>query len=369
MQLTNYWWLLIWALAGGYVLDRYMPKETITVMGHRERRWRLGPAIALVVPYIVWAGFRSDVFGDTYSYRTMYREMPSSIFAAFSYLKGVTKDEGFSVLSILIKSIFGESPVIYFMILAAIQMICLVVIIRKYSNNYMLSIFIFIASTEYISWVHNGVRQFTAVMIIFAATDWILKKKYIPVIGIILLASTIHGSALLMIPVIFIIQGDAWNKKTVLCIIASIVVLMYVDQFTTILDALLSDTQYTNVVSDWQSWNDDGMNPLRVLLFSLPSIISIIGLKYIKHAQNPMINLATNAGIIATGLSLIAMGTSGIFMGRLPIYVSLYSSCILLPWEIENIFTEDSARIVTLAAVVCYIIFFYYQMHFGWGLL
>ena len=80
MQLTNYWWLLIWVLAGGYVLDHYMAKETITVMGHRERKWRLGPAIALVVPYIVWAGFRSDVFGDTYSYRTMYREMPSSIF-------------------------------------------------------------------------------------------------------------------------------------------------------------------------------------------------------------------------------------------------------------------------------------------------
>ena len=65
MQLTNYWWLLVWVMVGGFLLDRYMPKETITVMGKREQRWRLGPAIAMVVPYIMWADFRPNTFGDS----------------------------------------------------------------------------------------------------------------------------------------------------------------------------------------------------------------------------------------------------------------------------------------------------------------
>ena len=33
-------------------------------MGRKVRRWRMGPAIAMVLPYIVWAGWRSNV-GDS----------------------------------------------------------------------------------------------------------------------------------------------------------------------------------------------------------------------------------------------------------------------------------------------------------------
>ena len=125
----------------------------------------------------------------------------------------------------------------------------------------------------------NGIRQFTAVTIIFAATPLILRKKYVPLILIILLAATIHASALLMLPVVFIVQGKAWNKKTIIFIIASMIALVFVDQFTNVLDNLLTDTQYTNVVSDWQSWNDNGTNAIRVLVYSLPAILSLIGKK------------------------------------------------------------------------------------------
>ena len=61
--------------------------------------------------------------------------------------------------------------------LASIQAIILVTIYRKYSTNYLLSIFLFIASTDYLSWMFNGVRQFAAVTIIFASTKFMLEKK------------------------------------------------------------------------------------------------------------------------------------------------------------------------------------------------
>ena len=65
MELRNCWWLLIWCIVGGFILDRYMPKETIDVLGKKEQRWRLGPALVLVLPYIIWAGFRTNYFGDS----------------------------------------------------------------------------------------------------------------------------------------------------------------------------------------------------------------------------------------------------------------------------------------------------------------
>ena len=367
MELTNYWWLLIWIFFGGFLMSR-LPKQTEVVNGKEVERWSWLAGVLLVIPYIIWAGFRGDI-GDTTPYRKAFIAMPSTLAGLPKYIDTLTKDQGFSVLSILIKVIFGDSDIIYFLILAIIQMGCLVKVFRKYSCNYWLSIFLFIISTEYIGWMYNGIRQFIAATLIYAATDYLMEKKYVPLIGVILLAATIHASALLMIPIVFIIHGKAWNKKTVLCIILSIVVLFYVEQFTEILDELLAETQYTNVVSDWEEFNDDGTNPLRVLLYSIPMLLSIVGIRQIKELDDPVINMATNASIITTGLYLISMVTSGIFMGRLPIYVSLYSMCILLPWEIQNLFEEKSIRLMEMMMVGCYIVFFYMQMHSAWGLL
>ena len=71
--------------------------------------------------------------------------------------------------------------------------------------------------------------------------------------------------------------------------------------------------------------------------------------------------------IISTSLYLFSMVTSGIFIGRLPIYFSLYSNGILLPWELDNLFTENSKQIVWLFMIIGYLGFYYYQMHMAWG--
>ena len=120
----------------------------------------------------------------------------------------------------------------------------------------------------------------------------------------------------------------------------------------------LADTQYVNVVSDWKSWDDDGTSPIRILVYAIPTILSLFGIKYIKNEDDPVINMATNAGIISTALGIISMKTSGVFMGRLPIYVSLYSSGILLPWELNHMFTRNSARLIKIVAIIMYIAFF-----------
>lgn len=207
----------------------------------------------------------------------------------------------------------------------------------------------------------NGIRQFTAATITFACFELILNKKYVQTIIIIYLASLIHGSALLVIPFIFIAQGKTWNKKTLLFIAASMIAVLMIDNFTNIMDTMLAETQYKNVVSDWKEWEDDGTNILRVLVYSIPAILSLVGRKYIEYEDDPVINLCTNMSIISTGFYVISMFTSGIFIGRLPIYFSLYSY-ILLPWELENMFTERTTRMVYLAMILGYVGFYLYSV-------
>lgn len=370
MTLTNYWWLLIWLFTAGIVLKSFASKRQELVMGKLESRWNVLPAFILILPYIIWAGFRSNSFGDTGVYRQSFQECVSSFGQIGKYLSDeITKDKGFYFLMALEKSIFGDSDVLFFLLLCTIQLFVVMWLCRKYSEDYWFSIFLFIASTDYLSWTFNGIRQFTAVIIIYAATPLIIKKKFIPSILIILLASTIHQSALLMIPVIFILQGRAWSLRMVSCIIASMCVLIFVDQFTNIMDTMLAETQYADIVSDYQSWNDDGTNPLRILVYSIPMLLSLFGLKYIRKEDSPIINLSVGASIVTFVLLLVSGVTSGIFLGRLPIYVSIWSQCILLPWEINNMFTKESARLIKIVAIICYCIFFFYQMRYGWALM
>lgn len=64
MTLTNYWWLLIWMFVGGGALAIFIPKQWELVNGKKVERWMVAPAFLLMVPYILWAGFRANDFGD-----------------------------------------------------------------------------------------------------------------------------------------------------------------------------------------------------------------------------------------------------------------------------------------------------------------
>ncbi|MCI6041837.1 EpsG family protein [bacterium] len=366
--MSQYISIIVWLVAVYILSFTINVYTTENVFGKKEMRVSKGFAVLAVIPLIWWTIVRPLSFGDSDAYMRMFNALPASISSIPTYIAGVEKDKGFSVLSILIKSVVGQDYKLYFATMAIVQGIILVLVFRKYSSNFLLALFLFVTTTDYLSWMHNGVRQFTAVILIFAATRLMLEKKYIPLIAIILLASTIHGSALLMIPIVFVVQGKSWNKKTLLAILFFGMAIVFVDNFTNLLDTLLADTQYTNVVSDWQLSNDDGTNPVRVLVYAIPTLLSVVGIKHIKAAKDPVIDLACNMGILSTMLYCLSAVTSGIFIGRLPIYCSLYATGILLPWELDNIFTKESSRIVKMGVIVGFLLFYYYQIHITWGL-
>lgn len=360
------WLALLWYLAQRDP-KRVTVKERIN--GKTVTRYNWLFALAAMVPLVYLAAKRDIYFGDTFNYREGFKAVPSSFSEIGKYMSGIKKDRGFFFCTALIRCLIGFRPTVYLGMIAVFQGFLFTKTIRRYSTQLLISFFIFYASTDYLSYMHNGIRQFIAVCIIFGASRFIFEKKYLPALLAVLVASRFHGSALLMIPVIFIVQGEPWNKRTVLLLMLSLVAIIYVNQFTSLLDSMLEETQYTNVVSDWVAWNDDGTNPIRVAVYCVPAALSLIGIKYIREENDPVINVCTNMSVVSAGLYLISMVTSGIFMGRLPIYVCLYSNCILLPWEIDHIFNRNSARFIKVMMFMCYLAFYYYQIHRAWSIL
>lgn len=93
----------------------------------------------------------------------------------------------------------------------------------------------FVAATDYLSWMNNGIRQFVAVVIVFAGTKWLLERKNIQYILLVLFASLFHQTALLMIPIGFILQGKAWNIKTLLLLLQALLRLSLLTDLPTFL--------------------------------------------------------------------------------------------------------------------------------------
>lgn len=355
---------LIWLFVAGAFLIYAFPKKQERLQGITVKRWGYLPAIILVLPLALWAGLRGDI-ADTTLYRKMFLEESRSLADIPVVLFGDGKDTGFTALSIMIKHFIGNNDKLYFLIFSFFQMACICYVFRKYSSDFWISIFLFVASTDYTSWMFNGMRQFIAVCMIFGSFDLIVKRKYIRLILVILLASLIHGSALMMIPIIFVIQGKPWNIRTILMLLATALVVLFIDRFTPILSNMLADTQYNDIMTNEIWVNDDGTNIIRVLVYSVPMIMSFAGRKYVSQAKSPTLNICVNCTIVTTALYMISTVTSGIYIGRLPIYTTLMGY-MALPWLLNHIFNRSSARLVKLSMVLLYIAFYWYQTFSSW---
>ena len=338
------------------------------VLGEKKRRVTPFIAFMVILPVILMAANRSLYMFDTGAYYDQFYAVPNTFAEFVDYFPSIEKDHGFTVLMYLTKILPGGDHTMFFLIVAMAQGLCLFYVYRKYSDHYFWSIFLFVISTDSVAWMHNGIRQFLAAALVFLGAGLLLQKRYVLLIMLILFASLFHQSALIMIPLIFVVQGKAWNKKTLLFIAGILLAVFFVDQFTNLLDSALDDTQYSNVVSDWQEFQDDGTNPLRVLVYSVPTIIAFFARKHIAAADNALLNICVNASIISTGLYVLSMVTSGIMIGRLPIFVSLFNY-ILLPWELDLILEKNSVRLGRLLMAGFYLLFYVYQMHLGWGIL
>lgn len=363
---TSYWHPLIWVFAAGVVLYKIPLKTELT--GEKQvRRWYWFTAMILVFPYILWTGCRTN-FIDTITYIQAFRIVPSTLAAIPSYLAANDKDQGFSVLMILCKSIGITDYHHFFMLIALFQILCVVSTFRKYSENFWISFFLFVASTDYLSWMQNGMRQFIAVSMIFAAFSLQVERKYMRFALVVLLASTIHGSALLMLPLAYVMAGPALNRKTFLMIGGVALVIPFIDSLLPVLEDLLMDTQYDDVMTNGIWENDDGTNLIRVAVYSAPALIALLGHKYICRNTEPITNLCINASMITMAIYLVSSVTSGIYIGRLPIYTTLHGYMVL-PWLIDQIFEKTSARLIKLMMIIAYVAFHYYQMQIVWGLL
>ncbi len=224
IRYTNDIVLLIW-IGIAALLSKSVTKKKVLVLGQEEERYGLLFAVVVFFP-IFWFVTTVAMRGDMYAYYLGYNGDTMSVNEVFQNWNTNDKGPGYSLLVAYSKSLGFTDFHQFRVVLALLQSVPLVLIYKKYSDDYVFSIFLFIAYMIYDGWMMNGMRQFLAACIVFASFPFMLKKKRVIIsLLIVLLATTVHKSAIVMIPVILLVQLKPWSKLSSIFIIGFIIVI------------------------------------------------------------------------------------------------------------------------------------------------
>ena len=248
------------------------------------------------------------------------------------------------------------------MLIAAVSGCAVAYTLYKYSENFFFSMFLFIAMMHFV-WMMNGMRQFIAVSILFAATGLLVERKFLKYLIVVLLASTIHITALIMIPVYFIAIAKPWGKVMWIALAATLATGLSLDRIAASWSFLLEDSAYEGYLEVAAS--SAGSNLLRSVVAVAPPLLAMLCKRYTDQArENRILNVSIIMSVLSAVVYLCSSFSGGILVGRLPIYFDMYN-LFLLPWLVRNAFTKRSHTFTYFVLIICYFAFFYYKAVYG----
>lgn len=293
------------------------------------------------------AAFRNN-FVDTGVYKAQYIKINN-----WEYFINY-KDKGFAVL-MWVLNLMSSHPQTLIIITAVIINILIFRTLYKYCVQFEMGIFLFI-TTGCFALSMNGIRQFLAASVIFAATYLILNAKFKQYFLVVLLAASLHSSALIMIPVYFIVRRKAWSWSTFLIIVISIAGYLGFNTLLPLVSGALGESRFESNLNYFNQGN--GVNIIRILVQAVPVILAYIvrdRLKVYWDKSDIIVNFSM--------LNLIVMifASYSWIIARICFYFQIYN-ILLIPWIIHSGFDKKARRFLYYLCFVLFTFYFYYEM-------
>lgn len=315
---------------------------------------------------VFFVGMRTS-YADTYAYILRFNNISPDLSLIPAYISDKTEDIGFQILMVIFKRFISQNANDWLMFLAVFQAGAIVLLYYKYSINFAMSAYLFMASTTF-TWMMNGIRQFTAVCLILYFFDFVVKRKTFKFIIVVIFAATIHFSAIVWLLVYFIVKLKPWSKEIWICVLLTVALALGIDEFMTMLDDTLTGTIYEGTGDMLLNYaDDDGVNFIRVIIAAVPPLIALLFRKNIKKQIPDVIKICINMSVVGVGIYLIGTVTSGIMVGRMPVYF-IVTNYILLPWVLDNALRGKFKIFMKFMCYIMYFLYFYYVMEIqGFG--
>ena len=253
----------------------------------------------------------------------------------------------------------SHDPQVMIFTVSLITNVLIVLVLYKYTRVFELGLYVYITSGLYITGM-NGLRQFLAAAIVFAATKYLFTGDWKKYFLIIFIAAQIHNTAYILLPIYFIVRRKAWSGMTFFFLFIAIVIVIGFNQFSSVIFAALEDTQY----ADYQNTDYEGANIIRVIVFAAPIVLAYLGREKLRSI-NPNSDYIVNMSIL--GLVFMIISTQDWIFARFIYYFGLYNA-ILISWVIK-VMNQKGERFTYYAILIFYFIYFFYENVVSLGLI
>lgn len=185
--------------------------------------------------FLTFFGFRGFCFYDWNTYYPEFQSIPAS-FSAQLY-NGRWYEPGFTTLMVVCKNIYDSYHFLIF-VCSLLNTILFTRFLYKFIDNIPLGFVIFLCMGG-LSIVTDLLRNSIAIFIFMNALEYIISRKPIHYFTACLIASTFHISALLYLPLFFILHRE-WGRWSyaILFIIGNLILLFRIPVFATILSII-----------------------------------------------------------------------------------------------------------------------------------
>ena len=346
------------SLTAAFFYDKFSTKrENLSGYVYKEKILWLIPIIAMAI----FAGLRTG-YNDTTAYTYSYENFVKSNFDFSDVSWSFGDNFGFNVFSIILKSL-GLSTNGYLMVFAIVTYGIYIWFIRKYSTDFLMSMFLFICLV--FTFPLAAIKQCVAVAFCLVAVDKAINKKWFWFVFWILVAESFHAYSFmyLIVPLLFFVPWQ--DKRTVMWIVifffAGILLRPMIGTVLSITDAL--GDEYTA-----ESFNEGGVNPLRLLVCLVPLVLSFVLRKQINDPYNEVNRaegLCMNLAFLNGEIMFVALFGTANYFARLANYFYIFP-IIALP-RMFNMVKSKWRALMKVCVVVCYLAFFYYEINIAHG--
>ena len=215
------WVLLLFCLLLAYYYEKSLAVVDATSNVRGETRTSVVLFYILLITLVLFAGLRTRM-NDTGNYVASYHQISSGWKTLFDVDWTIGSKPFFGVYRRLLKTLFGSNPQIFIFVSSLIVVCSYLLFIRRYTVHLEWSVFTLIAFCIY-GFSMGAMKQSLSIAIGIWAIPCFIDKKYVKAIVLLALASLFHPYVLLL-GSLCLFKQDVWKRKTLLAILATLVV-------------------------------------------------------------------------------------------------------------------------------------------------
>ncbi len=310
--------------------------------------------VAVILPIVFFTVFVAlrKTIGDTYFYMHSFNLMPDNNPIKIEYFfTGM-----FGFFQNIIRNMTDDPQ--WLIAFAAVFSIPVpLIILYKYCPRFEMAIFMFVAFS-YLGGAMNGMRQYMAASIVLLATRYLFSLKktdFIKYAVIILLAYCMHNSAIIMLPLYFVVRRRAWQVSSYLIVLGSMVGVVVFDAILPSFLSTLEQTSYAHYSENgwFTSGQEGGSSLFRVMFIAYPLVLAYMNrerLKMLGHIGDILVN------IVFLDVAIYIISLYNWIFARLAIYLAIYFMIFVI-WVVNYAVKPKDRSMFMFATIVVYFLY------------